>query len=310
MADLPIIDAVIDLGTNTFNLLIAEISHPGAFRVLYEERIAVKMGRGGIHKEKLLPEAMERGLTALSLHEINIRKFRVANLRVIGTSAIRSAANKDEFIDMVRRRFGWEIEVIDGNKEAEYIFQGTVNSLPPLNENYLEVDIGGGSNEFILAKGDKILWKRSFNIGIARVLELFKMSDPPTLPEIVGIEKWFELHLAPLKEICKVHQPRVMVGCSGAFDTLMDILEAKEPDATFREASFFPLDQYGRIHQSLISVNRESRNLIKGVDKNRVEMIVIATIFINFILRELDIRELIHTHFSLKEGVMFEMSNQ
>ncbi len=307
MADLPIINAVIDLGTNTFNLLIAETSVRGTFRVLHEERIAVKMGRGGIHKDKLLPEAMERGLRALSLHKKNIRKFGAANVRVIATSAIRGATNRQEFREMVRSRLGWEMEVIDGNQEAEYIFKGTVKSLPPLQEKYMVVDIGGGSNEFILANGDQILWKMSFNIGIARVLELFPMSDPPTLQEIAGVENWFDGHLTALDEICALHHPRVLVGCSGAFDTLMDIFEGKEPDVTMRESSLFPLDQFYRIHQSLISVDRESRCRIPGVDKNRVEMIVIATIFINFILRKLAIRELIHTHFSLKEGVMFEM---
>ena len=307
MADLQIVNAVIDLGTNTFNLLVAETSGSGTFRVLYEERIAVKMGRGGIHKEKLLPEAMERGLKALSLHEISIRKFGASNVRVIGTSAIRGAANRQEFIDIVRSRFGWDIEVIDGNQEAEYIFRGTVNSLPPLNEKYLVLDIGGGSNEFILAEAGTILWKKSFNIGIARILELFSMSDPPSPVEIAGVEEWFEGHLSPLEEICAVHTPKILVGCSGAFDTLMDILEAKEPDATFRQSSNFPLEQFDRIHHSLISVDKGKRSLIPGVDKNRVEIIIIATIFINFILRKLEIRELIHTHFSLKEGVMFEM---
>jgi exopolyphosphatase / guanosine-5'-triphosphate,3'-diphosphate pyrophosphatase len=307
MADIPVINAVIDLGTNTFNLLIAESSEQGTFRVLHEERIAVKMGRGGIHKEKLLPEAMERGLNALSLHENNILKFGAANVRVIGTSAIRGAANRDEFIEQVRKQFGWEMEVIDGNREAEYIFSGMVNSLPPLQEKYLVLDIGGGSNEFILAEGNHILWKKSINIGIARVFELFPMSDPPTQVEIAAIEAWFDEHLAPLKEVCAFHQPKILVGCSGAFDTLMDILEGKEPDITFRSASAVPLDEFHRIHNRLISVDRETRCMIRGVDKNRVDMIIIATIFINLILPKLAIRELIHTHFSLKEGVMFEM---
>ena len=308
MADLQVVNAVIDLGTNTCNLLIAESAPGGTFRVLHEERIAVKMGRGGIHKEKLLLEAIGRGLTALSLHEVNIRKFGASRVRLIGTSAIRGAANREDFIEMVRSRFGWEMEVIDGNQEAEYIFRGTVNSLPPLKEKYLVLDIGGGSNEFILAESNRIIWKKSFNIGIARVLELFPSSDPPTLPEIALVEKWFHDHLAPLLEICSLHRPSILVGCSGAFDTLMDILEAKEPDATFRKSTVFPLNEFHRIHHALLSVNRESRSRIPGVDKNRVEMIIIATIFINFILRELNIRELIHTHFSLKEGVMFEMS--
>jgi exopolyphosphatase / guanosine-5'-triphosphate,3'-diphosphate pyrophosphatase len=308
MADIPVVNAVIDLGTNTCNILIAESSVHGAFRVLHEERIAVKMGRGGIHKEKLLPEAMERGYSALSRHKNNILRFGATNVRVIGTSAIRGAANRDEFIEQVRSRFGWELEVIDGNKEAEYIFRGTVNSLPPLHEKYLVLDIGGGSNEFILAEGNHILWKKSINIGIARGLELFPMSDPPLPVEIEAIESWFGENINPLKEICELHQPKVLVGCSGAFDTLMDILEGKEPDVTFRKSTSFPLDQFYRIHRALISVDRESRCKIPGVDKNRVDMIIIATLFINFILRKLAVRELIHTHFSLKEGVMFEMT--
>jgi len=307
MADLQIINAVIDLGTNTFNLLIAVTTEPGAFRVLHEERIAVKMGRGGIHKEKLLPEAMERGLKALSFHEKNIRQYGASPVRVIGTSAIRGAANRDEFIALVKHQFGWEIEVIDGNREAEYIFRGTVNSLPPLQEKYLVLDIGGGSNEFILAEGKKIIWKKSINIGIARVLELFTLSDPPVPAEIEQVEAWFGEHLSELYAQCRLHHPRILVGCSGAFDTLMDILEEKEPDATFRKSSIFPLKDFYRIHQQLMSVGKEKRSLIPGVDKNRVEMIVIAILFINFILRKLEIREMIHTHFSLKEGVMYEM---
>jgi len=307
MADLQIINAVIDLGTNTFNLLIAEMSGPGAFRVLHEERIAVKMGSGGIHKQKLLPEAMERGLQALSLHEKSIRKYGAGAVRVIGTSAIRGAANRDEFIDMVKHQFGWQIEVIDGNREAGYIFKGTINSLPPIQEKYLVLDIGGGSNEFILAEGDRIIWKKSINIGIARVLELFPLSDPPTPPDIEKVETWFGEHLSELEVQCNLHHPRILVGCSGAFDTLMDILEGKEPDATFRKSSVFPLNDFFRIHQQLMSVGKEARSLIPGVDKNRVEMIVIAILFINFILRKLEIREMIHTHFSLKEGVMYEM---
>ncbi len=307
MADLQIINAVIDLGTNTFNLLIAEMSGPGAFRVLHEERIAVKMGSGGIHKKKLLPEAIERGLSALSLHEKNIKKYGATRVRVIGTSAIRGAANRDKFIDLVKQQFGWAIEVIDGNREAEYIFRGTVNSLPPLEEKYLVLDIGGGSNEFILAESDRIIWKKSINIGIARVLELFTLSDPPATAEINLVETWFGEHLSELEAQCHLHNPRILVGCSGAFDTLMDILEEKEPDATFRKSSVFPLNDFFRIHQQLLSVGKEKRSLIPGVDKNRVEMIVIAILFINFILRKLEIREMIHTHFSLKEGVMYEM---
>ncbi|MCE1198341.1 MAG: hypothetical protein LWW85_05175, partial [Marinilabiliales bacterium] len=257
-----------------------------------------------------LPEAMERGLKALSLHAVSIQKYNASTVRLIGTSAIRSAANKVEFIEKVRSQFGWELEVIDGDKEAGYIFRGTVKSLPPIDDPYLVLDIGGGSNEFILAKGDQILWKKSFNIGIARVLELFSLSDPPTLPEIARVETWFSEHLDELFIRWQECPAKTLVGCSGAFDTLMDIREGKEPDATFRISSDFPLETFHALRSRLMAVGYEERSRIQGVDSNRVAMIVIAVMFINFILHKLNIERMIHTHFSLKEGVMFEMSEQ
>jgi exopolyphosphatase/guanosine-5'-triphosphate,3'-diphosphate pyrophosphatase len=258
----------------------------------------------------LLPDAIERGLSALFAYKEKATEYNVSKTRLIATSAIRGASNRDYFISQVREMLDWEIEVIDGDKEAEYIFNGVVESLPLIHEKYLMLDIGGGSNEFILASGKTIIWKKSFNIGIARVLENFRISDPPEKQEIELIEIWFEQELKELTEICLLHKPQILVGCSGAFDTLMDIFEGEDPDVKQRISSDFPLSEYHKIHSELISVNKFNRCLIKGVDHNRVEMIVIATLFINFILRKLHIKRLIHSHFSLREGVMFEMIRQ
>jgi len=302
-----LIHAVIDFGTNTCNLLIAENNGVGTFRVLYEERIVVIIGHGSIRRKKILPEAMEKGLSALTLHEKNIYKYGAKNIRVIATSAIRDASNKFEFIDLVQKQFGWRMEVIDGSREAEYIFRGTVNSIPHLSEKFLVLDIGGGSNEFILAEGDNIIWKKSFNIGVARVMDFISISDPPVQKEIEEIENWYNDQLNELVEICCLHQPRILVGCSAAFDTIKDIQDGNEPDTIIRNPSSIPLNEFYRIHNLLISVDCKKRCQINGIDYKRAEMIIIASIFINLILHKLQIRKLIHTHCSLKEGIMFEM---
>jgi len=299
--------AVIDMGTNTCNLLIANILPGGSFEAVYDRKLPVKLGRGGINNEILLPDAIERGIAALKSHFETIEKYNVSKLKVVGTSALRGAANRADFLEKVKLLLGWEIEIIDGELEAELIFRGVRLSLENGIGKYLIVDIGGGSIEFILATDNDIIWKKSFNIGIARALETIKMSDPITPDEITAYEQWFDQHLGELWSICRLHQPRTLVGCSGAFDTFMDIYEKTTPDLKIRRVSEFPLQDYYRIHQQLIQSDHETRSKMEGMDKMRVEMIVIASVFTNFILRTICINRLLHTHNSLKEGIMDQL---
>ena len=296
--------AVIDIGTNTCNLLIANALKNGAFSPVYDRKLPVKLGRGGIHKKILLPDAIERGLIALLRHAVTISCYNVEKVKVVGTSAIRGAANKGEFLAKVKHLLGWDIEILDGELEAELIFKGVQLSLPEGIGKYLIIDIGGGSSEFILALNNQIIWKNSFNIGIARVLEMFPVSDPIAPEEIRAIEEWFDEQLKELWQITNVHSPEILVGCSGAFDTFMDIFEKEIPDLKIRGVSDLPINDFLMIHNQLINTKLEARSQMEGMDLSRVEMIVIASVFTNFILRRLGIKRLIHTHNALKEGVM------
>jgi exopolyphosphatase/guanosine-5'-triphosphate,3'-diphosphate pyrophosphatase len=296
--------AVIDLGTNTCNLLIAYLLCDGSFKTVYDRKLPVKLGRGGIHKDILLPDAIERGLNALKMHAETIKKFDITTVKVVGTSALRGAVNRDEFLEKVRQLFGWEIEILGGELEAELIFRGVQLSIPDGIGKYLILDIGGGSIEFILANDKAILWKRSFNIGIARALETIQISELITSEEIKNMEYWFDEHLNELWEFCEQNPVEILVGCSGAFDTFMDIHEKEIPDQKIREVSELPLDAFFEIHHRLIHADFATRSSMAGMDKMRVEMIVVASVFTNFILKRLHIQQLLHTHYSLKEGIM------
>lgn len=303
--------AVIDLGTNTCNLLIAESLTKGEFVTLYEGKEAVKLGLGGIHKQLLLNDAIERGLNALHKHAITIHEHQVEEVKIFATSALRGAENRDTFLDEVRKSLGWEIEIIDGDREAELIFKGVNLSLPVNGETVLILDIGGGSNEFILSNGNNILWKQSFNIGMARVLEIFRPSDPLSVEEIIKMEQWFGDELEMLWQACKNHQPGILVGCSGAFDTFTDLYEEVEPESNYRTASLLPVSAFQQIHETLKGSTLNERQKMKGMDPMRVEMIVVASVFVNFVLRKLDIGRMYQSHFALKEGAMHEfMSNE
>jgi exopolyphosphatase/guanosine-5'-triphosphate,3'-diphosphate pyrophosphatase len=301
--------AVVDLGTNTCNLLIANILPDKSFETVFDRKLPVKLGGGVIHKGILQPEAIERGLHALKCHEETIREYGVRKLKVIGTSALRRAINKEEFLGKVKSSLGWEIEIIDGEQEADLIFRGVRLSLPDGIGKYLILDIGGGSIEFILANDSDYIWKKSFDVGIARAIETVKMSDPATISEIQAIEQFFNRSLPELWKVCEINQPQILVGCSGAFDTFMDIYEESEPDLKIRGVTEFPVEAFLKIHQQLIQSDHETRSKMAGMDKMRVEMIVIASVFTNFILRKIPVRRILHTHNALKEGAMDQLIN-
>ena len=137
--------AIIDLGTNTFNLLIVE-----GDQTLFKTKIAVKLGEGGITNNFIAEEPYRRGLAALKKHIETIKHYKVERTLAFATSAIRSATNGAVFVKEVKKKLGLNIEVIDGNKEAELIYLGVQQALDLGQENNLIMDIGGGSTEFII----------------------------------------------------------------------------------------------------------------------------------------------------------------
>ncbi|MEJ7693885.1 hypothetical protein [Daejeonella sp.] len=156
--------AILDLGTNTFHLLIADISSGGP-EVVYQDTIAVKLGEGGISRCDISKEAFERGLKAIRAFKEAIDHHQVTRVKSAATSAIRSASNGADFIEKIKSETGLNLEIIDGEREAELIYIG-VRAAVNLEQMSLIVDIGGGSVEFILCDKNRIVWKRSFEVGV------------------------------------------------------------------------------------------------------------------------------------------------
>jgi len=150
--------AVIDLGTNTFHLIVAELS-PAGVEVIYKTNVPVRLGEGRINENVIIPEAFERGIKTLNDFKQEIDRHGVTLVRAIATSAIRSAGNGVDFVAAASSRAGIEIEVISGEDEASYIFNG-VKATGIITAPSLIMDIGGGSTEFIICNPDGQLWKK------------------------------------------------------------------------------------------------------------------------------------------------------
>ncbi len=301
------ITAILDFGTNTFNLLIAERKNRG-FNILLSSKQPVKLGRGGIQVNRITPDALERGFVAIQNHMEIIRNYEVDEIRAFATSAIRNAANGEEFTEEVYRRFGFRTRIIPGDREAELIYKGVRQAVSFREENDMILDIGGGSIEFIICNKQGIVWKQSFELGMARLLERYTLSDPITSEEIRVLEDYFMQELAPLLEAVKKERPRILIGASGSFDTFQAMImhrKGLESDNFFGRE--IPLKDYYSLHKALLQSTIEQRKAMPGMEPVRVEMIVAATIFVSFVIRACQMSQLYHSEFALKEGVISEL---
>lgn len=301
--------AVIDLGTNTFNLLIADIFYK-KFVTVCNTKESVKIGKGGIHENIILPDAFDRALFALQKHTKAIKEFGAQEIIAIGTSALRTAKNAPQFLKEVKERFGIDIQIISGDREAELIYHGVKMSVEELSEPFLILDIGGGSNEFILANKESLLWKRSFPLGMARLNEKFKPSDPVTLQDISSLEKYFDSVLHPLIDFVRLNPIKHLVGAEGAFETFYNSIYLQSNvslDFNLRDkARRIDRKSFFDFHSKLIGSTSEERAKIRGIEAYRIEMVVPASIFVNYIVRKFAVEHIWVSGFSLKEGVVYE----
>ncbi len=297
--------AVIDMGTNTFHLLLVEINGV-SFKTIYKEKIPVKLGQGGINQDYLAPESIKRAMHTLRHFKNLIEGEAITNTFAFATSAVRNAANGKEFVQNVKSEIGIEINVISGEQEAQLIYEGIRLSGSLNGQVELMMDIGGGSVEFIIGTSQEIFYKQSFEIGGQRLMDLFHHHDPILPEEISHLKAYLNEKLQPLIKAIETFKPTGLVGASGTFDTLTDIyfesmLQCK---LTGQHVFELPLEEFKEIYQELISKTHEERLAIPGMIAMRADMIVVASTLIDFILQFIPIRSITCSHYALKEGAI------
>lgn len=292
--------AVIDLGTNTFNLLIAEVDQ-SKMEVLHAEKNGVALGMGGINEGFLSKEAMMRGLAALEGFKEQCVAWKVSEVRAIGTSALRGATNQLEFCERVYNQLGWKIEVVDGLQEAELIYKG-VRSIYPFPEKSLIVDIGGGSTEFILADASGVIDMASFNIGVSRIYQMFQLNDPISSADQKGIIQFLEKLIDDRMDAWSVN---TLIGSSGSFETFY-ALHKKELIEKKSNIFSFHLNDLQKVTESMIQSTLAEREMSPWIIPIRQKMMPITSVKVNWILNKFNIKTVYISPYSLKEGALLD----
>lgn len=301
--------AIIDLGTNTFHLLIAEVKQ-GSIREFYKLQVPVKIGRGGINNGLITPDSYQRGLVTISEFKKYIDQFQVTDVTAFATSAIRSAENGADFVQEVEQRCGVKITTIDGDTEAKYIYNGVLNSFKLPAYPVLVIDIGGGSVEFIIATGTEIHWKQSFEIGAARLLDKFHKADPIEADEQLNLYAFLSESLQPLVDAVNQYKPAMLIGSAGSFETLVDVVIkdlAVIPNALSKQAFEIRREDFDVFVEIMKTSTTEQRKRLKGMTDFRVEMITVSALLMDYVVNACNVKRIVCSNYSLKEGVLFNL---
>ncbi|MFW5645046.1 MAG: phosphatase, partial [Bacteroidota bacterium] len=269
--------AILDFGTNTFNLLIAENTEDKKVKFLYSSKEPVKLGEGGINDKILHDDAIERALKAIAKHYLSIRSFKADKIYAFATSAIRDAKNSKLFLKRVQEIFDLYVHIIPGEREAELIYKGVRLACNFSEEKNLITDIGGGSIEFIIADRQKTYWIESYDLGMARMLERFKPEDPISQNTVENLKNYFSEQLSPVFEAVEKFKPTALVGASGSYETFYEIIKRQLPKKysnNGRPGKEIILEDFRGLHQNLLLSTIEERKNMPGMEPVRVEMIV------------------------------------
>ena len=294
--------AVIDLGTNTFHLLIVEAKSGEPFREIYRTRIFVKLAEEGI--QTIGQAAFERGLKTLREFQQIIETQKAEQVRAFGTAALRTAANGPEFIQQVKAITGLDIQLIPGQEEARLIHKGVSQAVPFGQEKNLIMDIGGGSVEFIIADQSRLYWSQSFPIGVAVLFRDWHRSDPINSEDIRRLEAHLDRELPPLMAALALHRTPNLIGASGTFDVLDGFLGKTRRHPLHSQV---PVADYLAFSRSLLPTSLSERLQLPHLPSERAEMIIVALILIDFVVRKARTETIIVSDYAMKEGMLQEM---
>ncbi len=289
---------VIDMGTNTFSLLIADV-FDHKFDILYSEKIGVAIGMGGINKGFIAMPAFRRGIKAMTKFKEICDEKGVTEIRAIGTSAIREAMNAKDFTNEIYFKTNIVTKIISGSQEADYIYNGVLWS-HEFSERAVIMDIGGGSTEFIFATQDGIEEKVSLNIGISRIYQELKTEDPLSENDVVRIEEWLDERS---QGFFKDKQCDVLVGASGTFETFHEMIHQQKFSCNC-EALEMNMQDISNVLDWVIHSTKLERNHHPFIIPIRRKMAPIAAVKTRWIMNQLLIKKVFVSPCSIKEGVL------
>lgn len=306
--------AAMDLGTNSFHLVVAKILGKERFKILTRDKEVVRLGSSSKDMKYLTPDAIDRAIDAVRRFKKVSDSFN-ARIRAVATSATREAVNKEEFISRVRKETGIEIEVISGYEEARLIYLGTLQALPIFNKRIVMIDIGGGSTEILIGEKGNIIHGNSVKVGAVRLTMNFFPDGKAKEKAVEEARIYIKGAINPVVRAIKNEKIDLAVGSSGTISNIGFMIYAGDKTNIDDE---FNLNNYTYNKEALDKVIKkilkaetiEERKKIPGLDEKRADIIVAGALILEQIFAELELPSITVSNFALREGIILDTINK
>lgn len=301
--------AAIDIGTNSFHLIIAELSKNKKIKLLDRERVFLRIGNDKQNGLSYISSQDTVKATNVLLNFKHLAEVHKAKISAVATSAVREASNNKDFVKTIFKQTSIKIDIIDGRTEAKLIFLGMKNALPLENSRILGIDIGGGSTEFIYGLNNKLKYAESVKVGAVRLSNLFFPKYRITRTSVTNCENYVEDLIRKQIDLKVFSNLDFAVGSSGTVDTIC-LVKSNQTDGIVRKklnGYEFTKDDFENIYDLIMNLKTpEDRSLVPGLESKRADIIPAGLIILKKIFQLFQLNKMVLSEYALREGVVFK----
>jgi len=301
--------AAIDIGTNSFHLVIVDVQPDGSFKLLDKQREVIRLGSHKGEDLSLISEGeIEKAIDILKNYKMLAEHYG-ASIRAVATSAVREADNKDKFVKAIKEKTNIDIEVVDGRTEAKLIFYGIMNAIDVSDKNVLCIDIGGGSSEFIYAEKGNPLITESVKIGAVRLSKKFFPEFILKKEAVEACHSYVEAQISYIKYLIERKRIEQVIGASGtivAAAILVQELFNKPKRKSINKLSF-TAEELNFVYKEVIGRKTPAERVsLPGMELKRADIIPAGLIILKTVFDVFEIKHITLSEYALREGIIYD----
>jgi exopolyphosphatase / guanosine-5'-triphosphate,3'-diphosphate pyrophosphatase len=300
--------AAVDLGSNSFHLVVAEVRADGTFEPLIREKEMLRLGDVVSREGVVTPEAIEAAVQTVRRFRLLAEAAGATEILACATSALRSASNGDAVLDLIETEAGVSADVIDGLEEARLIFTAIRTAVLIDPGPALCFDLGGGSVEIMVGDTTGLHWAASERLGVARLSAEYVRSDPISKGDRRRLREHLVEILGPLAVDVMRFEPKLAIGSSGTLEDIAHMVAARRDESVPRSLNqlSFSREEFEPLHHELVRSTSAQRKSIKGLDAKRNDLIVAGAEFLVTAMELFEVDELTISEWALREGMVLD----
>jgi exopolyphosphatase / guanosine-5'-triphosphate,3'-diphosphate pyrophosphatase len=300
--------AALDLGSNSFHLIVVEAHADGSFETLLREKEVLRLADSVATTHRIPPDRVEAAINAVQQMRNHGDALDVDEWVVCATSALREAENGAEVVEQIEEETGVGVRVITGLDEARLIFAAVRASVLLDNAPAVCIDQGGGSLEVSVGDASGMLWATSLKLGAARLTAEFVASDPPAAEELDRIRARVREQLEPVVASTRRYRPGMLVATSGTLTTLARLAAPKLVGATPNALHQLTVTaaELAPVHEQMQTLSLDRRKAIEGLEARRAEIMPAGSVVLQEAMQLFGFVEVTVSEWSMREGMVLD----